>query len=244
MFIWLVIFPPPAQAAIKRTGDIELIVDEPLFSSTISWYPGLAISRGFQVKNRGNGIKSVQIEAVNELDSKNLARGLTINVSSDGKVVYGESPTKTMHDFFDDRSVSLGDVTVDDNGRVFTITVSMPLSAGDEFQGGNVSFDMRVGFPDDAKSTVTISGGGTAVAPTPAPISKSLAGLAAGAVAGITADEETLPEALSLPKITPSGQISGIQPEKWLNPVMMILLLAGAGALAFLWWKIFNRWRH
>lgn len=163
-------FPPSVFAAIKKSGDIEIITDEPLFPDSIIWYPGLTISRGLQVKNRGNQTKTVQIEAINEISTLSLPAILSFDVLEGGTNRYGDNPDKTMKNFFDDQTVSLFDVPVDDNGKAFSLVVSMPYSAGNEYQNGKATFDLRVGFPGDAQSSVVITSTAVEASPTPTPL--------------------------------------------------------------------------
>ncbi|GEM_PF-4862090 len=152
----LLFSPSPSFALIKKSGDIELITAEPLFPSTIVWYPGLRVEKSIQVKNRGSGPKKIEIEAMSELTTKNLADVLQFEVKEGTKTLYG-SPSKTLKNFFDAQTLELSEIWVNDDGKAYSLIVSMPSTAGNEYQGGKVSFDLRVGFPGDANSSVVIS---------------------------------------------------------------------------------------
>ncbi|MBI5356778.1 hypothetical protein HZB78_04160 [Candidatus Collierbacteria bacterium] len=147
----------PAFALVKKSGDIEIVTDEPLFPSSIIWYPGLKIEKSIQVKNRGSGPKKIEIEAMSELVSKNLVDVLQFEVKEGTKTLYGGAPLKTLKNFFEAQTLELSEIWVNDDGRSYVLIVSMPLTAGNEYQGGKVSFDLRVGFPGDASSSVIIS---------------------------------------------------------------------------------------
>lgn len=150
-------FSSPIFALVKKSGDIEIITDEPLFPSSIVWYPGLRVEKSIQVKNRGSGPKKVEIEAMSELVTKNLADVLQFEVKEGSKTLYGGSASKTLKNFFEAQTLELSEIWVNDDGKSYALIVSMPDTAGNEYQGGKASFDLRVGFPGDATSSVLIS---------------------------------------------------------------------------------------
>ena len=149
---WMVFPAGLAEAVIKRAGDIEVITDEPMFAGTIVWYPGLRVEKSFQVKNRGGGAKTAQIEAENESETLLLSGVLMIQIK--------EGARGTLRNFFDSAAVSLGEVIPNDSGKTFSVAVTMPAGTGNEYQGGRAKFDLRIGFAGDSASTVTVSGGG------------------------------------------------------------------------------------
>ncbi|MDP3955220.1 MAG: hypothetical protein Q8Q15_02565 [bacterium] len=232
-------FPSPSFAAIKKSGDIELITDEPLFPSTIAWYPGLRVEKSIQVKNRGTGTKKVEIEAMSELVTKNLADVLQFEVKEGTKTLYG-SPSKTLKNFFDAQTLELSEVWVNDDGRAFSLIVTMPDTAGNEYQGGKVSFDLRVGFPGGANSSVIISSNTTTSTVTPTVLSASAP---SGQTISLVLGESVSPT----PVISPTGVISGENPssqnEQTGNILKIILWLLAAGViiLALILWKFFSR---
>lgn len=235
-------FPPSVFAAIKKSGDIEIITDEPLFPDSIIWYPGLTVSRGLQVKNRGNQTKTVQIEAINEISTLSLPTILSFDVLEGATNRYGDNPDKTMKNFFDDQTVSLFDVPVDDNGKAFSLVVSMPYSAGNEYQNGKATFDLRVGFPGDSESSVIITSTTAGASPTPTP--PVVLGRRTFAGQELVLGEETTPSPTPVEgEITPTpipkeGSVFGAQTTgidlRWVL-VGGILLLSGV--LFFLWWR-------
>ncbi len=158
---WMVFPAGRAEAVIKRAGEIEVITDEPLFAETTVWYPGLGLEKSFQVKNRGGGAKTVQIEAENESETLLLPGVLTIQIKEGARGIFGISDSKTLRNFFDASATSLGEVFPDDSGKTFSMAAAMPAAAGNEYQGGRAKFDLRIGFAGDSASTVTVSGGGT-----------------------------------------------------------------------------------
>lgn len=180
LFLLTLFFPSSADALIKKSGDIELITEEPLFPSTVVWYPGLRIEKSFQAKNRGHGPKKVEIEAMSELVTKNLAGILQFEVKEGTKTLFGGSTPKTLKNFFDSGTLELSEVWVNDDGKIYALIVTMPDIAGNEYQGGKVSFDLRVGFPGDANSSIIISSNTTTsmtastALPTSVPAGRSL----------------------------------------------------------------------
>lgn len=150
-----------AWAAIKKAGNIEVITDEPLFSDSIVWYPGLTVEKSFQVKNRGGGVKTVQIETENETETGRLAGILRVRIDRGNRGIYGASENKTLRNFFEAAGVSLGEIFPDDSGKVFSAAISMPAAAGNEYQGGRAKFDLRIGFLGESQSSVTVAGART-----------------------------------------------------------------------------------
>lgn len=195
-------FSSPAFALIKKSGDIELITDEPLFPGSIAWYPGLRVEKSIQVKNRGTGTKKVEIEAMSELVSKNLADVLQFEVKEGTKTLYGGTSSKTLKNFFDAQTLELSEIRVNDDGKTFALIVTMPLNTGNEYQGGRSSFDLRVGFPGDSNSSVIISSN-TATSTT---VSTTTTVLSASPAGGRPSFLTVLGESVSpTPAISPTG---------------------------------------
>jgi len=202
------LFPSPAFALIKKSGDIELITDEPLFPSTIVWYPGLKVEKSFQAKNRGSGSKKVEIEAVSELVTKNLADVLQFEVKEGTKTLYG-SPAKTLKNFFDAQTLELSEIWVNDGGKAFSLIVSMPDTAGNEYQGGKASFDLRVGFPGDAGSSVLISSNTSFPVTAPAVLSASTQSVRTGSGPQVLGESASpTPTPVQVPSTETSGNLS------------------------------------
>lgn len=235
----ILFFPAPAFAVVKISGDIEIITDEPLYSSSM-WYPGLMQQKSFQVKNRGSSTKTVQIEALNESQVSNVANALTIEIREGGKTVYGNSPNKTMQNFFDDGAISLSDVPVNDTGKVYDLIVAMPPSVGDEYQGGRATFDLRVGFSGEPESNVIIASTSIESSPisTPPVTLGGHTGARQEVVLGAEVTPPTTPaegEIISTPTST-QGLVSGIgkihgDNLRWFALGSLLII----GLLLFLW---------
>jgi len=206
---FFLLFPPPAFASIKKSGDIEIVTDEPLFPSSIVWYPGLKIEKSIQVKNRGHGPKKVEIEAMSELVSKNLADILQFEVKEGVKTLYGGSASKTLKNFFDAQTLELSEIWVNDDGRSYSLIVSMPDSAGNEYQGGKASFDLRVGFPGDAGSSVLISSNTSSPVIAPAVLSASTQSVRTGSGPQVLGESASpTPTPVQVPSTETSGNLS------------------------------------
>lgn len=238
---FFLLFPSPAFASIKKSGDIEIVTDEPLFPSSIVWYPGLKIEKSIQVKNRGHGPKKVEIEAMSELVSKNLSDVLQFEVKEGAKTLYGGTPPKTLKNFFDAQTLELSEIWVNDDGRSYSLIVSMPDSAGNEYQGGKASFDLRVGFPGDAGSSVLISSNTSSPATAPAVLSASTPLIRTGGGSQVLGESVSPTPAPVLPSDTPrnlsnpnnQGQVAGQStgsPFPW-DRLIIALGLLGSGTL-------------
>lgn len=234
-------FPSFTFASVKKSGDIEIITDEPLFPSTIVWYPGLRVEKSIQVKNRGTGPKKVEIEAMSELVTKNLADVLQFEVKEGTKTLYGGTSSKTLKNFLDAQTLELSEIWVNDDGKAFALIVTMPDTAGNEYQGGKVSFDLRVGFPGDAASSVLISSNTVSPTTSPAVLSAGsqsvltgggpqVLGESASPTPTIILDDGT---AGGLSNQNNQGQVAGESTENpfpW-DRLVIVLGLLGSGAL-------------
>ncbi len=234
-------FPSPAFALVKKSGDIEIITDEPLFPSSIVWYPGLKVEKSIQVKNRGTGPKKVEIEAMSELVSKNLADVLQFEVKEGTKTLYGGTPSKTLKNFLDAKTLELSEVWVNDDGKAFSLIVTMPDTAGNEYQGGKASFDLRVGFPGDANSSVIISSNTATSTTAPAVLSAGTQSVRTGGgpqILGESVSPTPVPvpsaeTAGNLSNQNSQGQVAGESTESpfpW-DRLLIVLGLLGSGTL-------------
>ena len=148
-----------------------------------------------------------------------------------------------MKNFFDAQTLELSEIWVNDNGKSYSLIVSMPSTAGNEYQSGKASFDLRVGFPGDDNSSVIISSNtatstNVSTTSTTLPISVPL----------IKSVSQVLGESVfPTPVIFPTGVITSEnlsnQNEKTGNILKIILWLLAAGAiiLALTLRKLFPR---
>lgn len=164
-FLPFIFFVKESRAVTKTSGDLEVTFDEPLFSPTTIWQPGLSVTKEMIVKNNGSSTHTVSIEAINETQTGNLADVLFIKVLEGGIDRYGGADDKSLADFWNDGEVSLSDVGAGGTAT-YDITVEMDASAGNDYQAKEAMFDLRVGFVGTT-SQVTVSGGGGGAASPP-----------------------------------------------------------------------------
>ena len=150
--------------------------------------------------------------------------------------------------------MELSEIWVNDDGKAFSLIVTMPDTAGNEYQGGKVSFDLRVGFPGDANSSVIISSSTTAsttvsTVSTVLPVS-ALSGRSPVSVVWVNPSRrhQLFPPTRAVNQDNSSnqndqGKIAGVIKEnKFLRDILKIilgLLTAGAIILAFTLRKFF-----
>jgi len=158
LFLFLSLAKPSWAVITKTAGDLELVLDdEPLFSSSIIWAPGDSHSANFIVRNKGGSPKDVQIEAFNTSQTGDLAEKMYVRFTEGATDLYGASDSKTMKNFWDNGEILLSSVS-GGGEKIYTMTVGMDSSAGNEYQGTQAIFDMRIGFIGEEKAAVTVVG--------------------------------------------------------------------------------------
>jgi len=156
-------------AITETSGDLQVSWDDPLFPSSIVWYPGLTVPKSFTVRNIGGVTHQTSLETANTSQTKDFANNLFFRVDSGATNYFGGSDDKTMKNFWDNGQTNLSDI-LSENSSNYTVTVTMPAALGNEFQGATAKFDLIVGFVG-TESKVTISGdGGGNVAGATAPV--------------------------------------------------------------------------
>lgn len=159
--------PAPFVSAVTKTsGDLGLTTDDPLFSASIIWFPGLKQTKSFVVKNIGSKMHTLYVKAVNTSQTGNVSDVFLIKISTDGTDYYGSGNQKTMTDFFNEGQIILVDVG-GDNLVTVAMAVEMLSSAGNEYQGQEAKFDLEIGFVGEEEEAVVVSGVGVG-APGPA----------------------------------------------------------------------------
>lgn len=144
-------------AVTETSGDLQISWDDPLFSSSTIWYPGLTVEKSFTVKNLGGGIHTVSLKADNTSQTGDLANNIYFRVDELAINRYGGVNNKTLKIFWDNGEVNLSDID-GGNTTTYSIAITMPTSLGNEFQQKQAKFDLIVGFVG-TPSQVTISGG-------------------------------------------------------------------------------------
>ena len=155
---FLFLFSMPVSivsAATKQSGDIKLTVDEPLFASTTSWYPGLQVSQTITVQNTGGDSKELSFGASSTSQTENMAGVLYFNVRQGSTDLYGANSSKTLQNFWDSGEVKMLDIS-GNTTKILTINITMDSAAGNEYQGKQVQFDLNIGFVGE--EPVTVSG--------------------------------------------------------------------------------------
>lgn len=149
-------FPPKTFAKTETSGDLQITYEEPLFPSSIIWYPSLSVTKSFTVKNLSSSTYTVFIEATNTSQSGNIAEVFFFKVTEGKEIRYGTSNSKTLKNFWNEGQISLSEL----NGgktTTYNLTITMNSSAGNEYQGKQAKFDLIIGFLETS-SQVIISG--------------------------------------------------------------------------------------
>ena len=81
------------------SGDLSIIYDEPLFSPSTVWYPGLNLRSTIVVKNLSKSTRSLGIKAINTSQIGKLSEVLIFKVDEEGEYVFGGKEDKTLKDF-------------------------------------------------------------------------------------------------------------------------------------------------
>ncbi len=149
------VFVSPVSAVVKTSGFLEVTMDEPIFPSSIIWYPGLEETRSFIVRNKSGESKTVLIEATNESETNEMSKEYLFKVSENGTVLYGSSWGKTLKNFWDVGELNLGSVGSWEK-KTYDIGVLLPTSVGNNFQNKSANFDLKIGF-EGTTDQVTVS---------------------------------------------------------------------------------------
>lgn len=234
IILYSLFFIHPAYAVTKTDGDLQVTYDEPLFPSTIIWYPGLSVQKSFTVKNIGGSTHKTSLKADNTSQTGSLADNLYLKISEGATDYYGGADDKTMKNFWDNGETGLSDIS-GGNNATYSITITMPGNLGNEFQGKTAKFDLVVGFVG-TPSTVTISGGGAVAGAATVPYGAFIpAGPAPGFAPGVLGVATPEAELTATPTATITGQIQGIQTSLISKKLIFGItgLLGGIALLAF-----------
>ena len=177
-----VLFPGKAFASTVTAGEMEITSDNPLFSSSAVWYPGLSIRREIVVKNLGGFARTLSVQAVNTSQTGSMAENLYVRFLRGGSTIYGDLPSKTMKKFWDDGQIDLFGLGGGQTAN-FDLEVQMPSSLGNEFQGKQAKFDMIIGFAGTGNQATVLG---------------TVDNIASGEAASTPAGEILMPEILGL----------------------------------------------
>ncbi|MBI5452527.1 hypothetical protein HY945_03625 [Candidatus Gottesmanbacteria bacterium] len=119
-----------------------------MFSDT-NLSPGKSMSRSITIENTDNTAHSIGIKTDNlATQNLSLANIIDITITRDGMPIYGlDSPTgkKNLANFFTDDVVSLNKLLPGGKG-IYDFILRMDETAGDEYQGQLVKFDLLTGI--------------------------------------------------------------------------------------------------
>jgi Ca2+-binding RTX toxin-like protein len=129
--------------------------------------PGESQSHQVTVTNGSTSTRPVGIRAIKNTETGNLSTVLDVVIRRDGTDVYGGSSgtgAKTMANFFSEsvlpNFIELSTLTPSET-ETYTILITFQSSAGNQFQGKTISFNLAIGIDSDvpaACSGITFSG--------------------------------------------------------------------------------------
>lgn len=139
------------EAFGELTVDFHVPLNDPIFSLT-NMAPGdPAVIRNVDVTNGGSVPRMVSVRGVRtggNGTNPRLDKGLLMQISDGANVLYGAGGSKTVADFFADSASPDGiqlNVVNPGNTKTYTFTVTFPATAGNEYQGKSVIFDLTFG---------------------------------------------------------------------------------------------------
>lgn len=142
------LFRPKTAYAV---GDLDVIWGvpdgDPIFVVE-NMLPGDIETRTVTVENNGSSPRDINIKGVKTEEEKNFSEILDFVISEGGTDIYGgTSPTgpKTLADFFTDSGsgLFLSSLPAGDSTQ-YTFKATFPTSAGNEYQGARVVFDLII----------------------------------------------------------------------------------------------------
>lgn len=128
------------------SGNLSIIYDDPIFSSSTVWYPGLNIRKIIIVKNLGKSKQSLGIRATNISQLEKLPKILIFKIDEGGKYVFGENDNKTLQDFLNMKSELKITELSPNESKTIGLTVYMPKVINNEYQNKELKFDIAFGF--------------------------------------------------------------------------------------------------
>lgn len=147
------LFTNPVLAVTKSVGNLEVTFDEPIFPSTVIWYPAFSLNKELIIKNKGDKTETTIIEARNVKDEGGLGQIFRLRIEEGDNVVY----EKDFSDWWQEKEVRLSEVEKGQT-KTYKLTVVMDKDAGNEYQKKTATFDLAVGFL--GKEEIILGGGG------------------------------------------------------------------------------------
>lgn len=140
------------QTTVQAVGDLEVnwgVPDgNPIFVVT-NIAPGDVEDRNVIVANNASSVRSVGVRGI-EIAGVTLKDALEITISESGVDLYGGTlGAKTLTQFFADSAgpdgIPLSNLNPSQT-KTYNFKVTFPESAGNEFQGTSVVFDLKIGI--------------------------------------------------------------------------------------------------
>jgi len=151
LILFLFFFSSSAGAKVTKTcGDLKATFDDPLFSSSTIWYPGLSKTAQITIENTGTEAHTTVIKAESKSDSlPELSKKMFFKVSENSSDLYGAGDSKTINDFWNAGQVSLSKVDANSSEIVdYLITITFDENAGNAYQDKEISFDLIIDFDE------------------------------------------------------------------------------------------------
>lgn len=134
------------------SGDLSIIYDEPLFSPSTVWYPGLNLRNTIVVKNLSKSTRSLGIKAINTSQIGKLSEVLIFKVDEDSNYIFGENNDKTLKDFWDiNNELKITDINPNET-KTIGLTIHAPKTLTNEYQNKEVKLDIKIGFLNQSSS--------------------------------------------------------------------------------------------
>jgi hypothetical protein len=120
----------------KENNQPVIIFDRPMFSSAIVWMPGNVVTKNIKVINSSKSTEKFKLKAANFVQKKGLADILKIKIHQGNNTLY----EKSLRRFWSDGVISLAEIRPRET-KNFSVTISMPSAAGNEYQRSWAKFD-------------------------------------------------------------------------------------------------------
>jgi len=252
--ILFVLFSLPSKVSAKTesSGDLQVTWEDPLFPSSIIWYPGLSVTKSFTVKNLGSSLHPASIQAANTSETGDVSQVFLFKITEGVVARYGGSDDKTLKNFWDEGQISLSDLN-GGSSNTYDITITMLASAGNEYQGKQAKFDFIIGFVGTPSQVVITGGGagalksfsnGLSATPTGGFLASLPPGFAPGVLGVATPEAKLTATPIGALKPTKAGEIKG---EKAVNVYQVrlfwLILLTGIVLSFFFYFSFLKKYK-
>jgi len=163
-------------ASLAQTDNLVVEFENaPLFKES-NLLPGHAVTRWIKVTNNSPDVQKIITQAVNVSDPDKFSTQFDLVIKEGAKVLYSD----TLANFFKGAEIVLSDLASGANTQ-YDYSITFKPSAGNDYQGKSLSFDIDIGFQGEGASD---GGGGGALS--------SLGGGGGGYVQGLTILEDSI----------------------------------------------------